>query len=297
MADGRSVFHKLLGSPHASLITHTSLVAVTGLIFGLLLCSPLWVAAIPCALLHYRVGALLHEYIHGIPFRRYKQCLWILSMFEGVLITFGLLEVFRGIHLAHHRWLNTAKDPGFEAEREHLPSTTVERLRWYMGQILRGNSGPMLYINALFGAFQGRHPYIKSKRIMIGIVLSILSAVFWIVVGRPSLPLMLVMLNLYSALVPSSFRGAVEHSSYKGDPNFANEYRVWIPLFNLNRHIHHHLDSTCPWYLLKFCTANPLPPFCYWTHWIRMFIKQDYVLMQPMAAPPKQRRTGTTGGA
>lgn len=288
----QSIGQKLLHNRHAPLITHGALAALTGLMFALLLRTPLWVAAVPCALLHYRIGALLHEYIHGIPFRRYSRCLFVLSMFEGILVTFGLLEIFRGIHLAHHRWLNTNRDPGFESLQENLQNSVVARLVWYFRNSLKGEFGPMLYVRGLFQGLRGEHPYIKPRRVAIGIVMSLAAVAVWIAIGHRSMPIMLVLLSLYNALVPSSFRGAVEHSSYKGDPNFANEYRVWIPLFNLNRHIHHHLDSTCPWYLLEFCTLEPLAPICYWTHWVHMFIKRDYVLMQPMReiSPPMPTR-------
>lgn len=131
---------------------------------------------------------------------------------------------------------------------------------------------------------RGGHPYVKSHRITIGFALSLASIAFWIAVGHPSVVLLLLGFNVYNGFVTSSLRGTVEHHSYVGDDRFANEYKVWIPLFNLNRHVHHHVDPSCPWYLLEFRTDRPLPAIRYLTHWYHVYVKRDYVLMQP---PPR----------
>ena len=68
----------------------------------------------------------------------------------------------------------------------------------------------------------------------------------------------LIAINAFTVLVPASLRGAIEHHGPPGATGFANEYRVWITLFNLNRHVHHHEDMRCPWYLLQFRTPQPL---------------------------------------
>src|SRR5689334_7538681 len=121
---------RLLTSRYAPLLTHAALVGLTVVLFTLLLRLPLWLAFVPCALVEHRIGVLLHEYIHGIPFRKYRTNLWLLSAYEGVLLTFGLGELFRGTHLAHHRWLNTEKDPAFgaEAPRRHSRWASVTAL-------------------------------------------------------------------------------------------------------------------------------------------------------------------------
>jgi hypothetical protein len=87
----------------------------------------------------------------------------------------------------------------------------------------------------------------------------------------------------FTVLVPISLRGAIEHSSEPGDPGFANEYTTFFPIFNINRHIHHHEDPTVPWYLLEWRTDSPLPAFSYITHWFRIYITRELVPMQPMA--------------
>ena len=93
--DHQRLLQSFLHSRYAPLITHISVVTLTVFMFGLLLWAPLWIAILPCLLMHYRVGILLHEYIHGIPFRRYKHNLWMLSLFDELLIFFGFLELFR----------------------------------------------------------------------------------------------------------------------------------------------------------------------------------------------------------
>ena len=93
-----------------------------------------------------------------------------------------------------------------------------------------------------------RAPLWKRHRVVIGILLSVACIGFWVLIGVPWMVLFLMGFNIYNSMVSSSLRGAVEHHSYPGDPNFANEYKTWIPLFNLNRHIDHYLTpdpGTC----------------------------------------------------
>src|SRR5262249_23770749 len=109
-------WRRFLHSRSASVLTHGSLVLLTIAEFVLLLRLPFLLAFVPCALIHPRIGVLMHEYIHGIPLARYRHNLWILSLFDGLMLMFGTLDLFRGTHLAHHRWLNTENDPAFSAE-------------------------------------------------------------------------------------------------------------------------------------------------------------------------------------
>ena len=271
--------HRLLRSRHAPLVTHAALVALTVTLFALLLRLPLWIAFVPCALVEHRIGVLLHEYIHGIPFRKYRTNLWVLSTYEGVLLTFGLGELFRGTHLAHHRWLNTEKDPAFAAEAPRQPA------RWSRITALEG-SQHLIY---LVESFRGRHPYVRPTRLAVGAVVSIAALCGWIALGRPGIPLSLMLLTVYNTMIPVSFRGAIEHHSHRGDPGFANEYRVVIPLFNLNKHIHHHRDPGRPWYLLEYQTPRPLWTVHYFTHWFRVYLTRDFVLMRPQPRPLRRR--------
>jgi fatty acid desaturase len=281
IAERQSLYLRFLHSPYAPLITHMSLLALILSEFALILWSPLWAAILPCLLIHHRIGIMLHEYMHGIPFRRYKHNLLMFSTVNGLLMTFGLLEVFRGNHLAHHRWLNTEKDPGFwntegaETERPAIPLSLL------VGQLLRGDHGPLLYIKLLYESVAGHHPYVRPNRVLIEAAMSVFWIGFWALIGLPRVPLMLAALHV-GIVPPTAFRGAIEHTSYRGDTNFANEYKVKISLFKMNRHIHHHLDPKCPWYLLEFCTPEPLSSINYWMHWYRTFIRRDYVFMQPM---------------
>jgi fatty acid desaturase len=262
---------RLLTSRHAPLLTHAALIALTVALFALLLRLPLWVAFVPCALIEHRIGVLLHEYIHGIPFTKYRTNLSVLSAYEGVLLTFGFGELFRGTHLAHHRWLNTEKDPAFAAETPHRHAP------WARISALEG----VQHLIYLLDSFRGRHQYVTPARVALGAGLSIAALCGWIALGRGGIPLALVLLTVYNTMIPVSFRGAVEHHSHPGDPGFANEYRVVIPLFNLNKHIHHHRDPGRPWYLLEYQTPRPLWTVHYFTHWFRVYLTRDYVLMRP----------------
>src|SRR5262249_42172526 len=106
-------WRRFLRSRHAPLLTHASLLACLATMFALLLWAPLWLALVPCLLLEHRVGILIHEYVHGIPFRRRRQNLIVIGLVDGATLSFGMLELFRASHLAHHRWLNTERDPAW----------------------------------------------------------------------------------------------------------------------------------------------------------------------------------------
>jgi fatty acid desaturase len=283
-----SRWHRFLRSRSASWLTHGGLALLTAVEILLLLRLPFWLAFVPCALIHHRIGVLLHEYIHGIPFVRYRHNLWVLSLFDGLMLMFGSLDLFRGTHLAHHRWLNTEHDPAFTAK-----SSTSDR---------RGAAGWLAalegvqYLVYLAEVFRGRHPYIVRSRILLGALLSVASIALWLGIGRGDLVWKILLLTAFNVLGPVSLRGAVEHHSHPGDPAFANEYRVWIPLFNLNRHVHHHEDPRCPWYLLQYRTEKPLWTIHYLTHWFHAYVWRDYVLMRPMPAS-KRARTRRAGSA
>jgi fatty acid desaturase len=271
-----SRWQQFLHGRHASLLTHGSLICLTLAEFGLLLRLPFWIAFLPCALMHHRIGVLLHEYIHGIPFVRYRRNLAIVSVFDGLMLMFGTLELFRGTHLAHHRWLNTEKDPAFTVERSMLERRGATG--WF--STLEG----VQHLVYLTEVFQGRHPYVSRGRIVAGAVSSAAAVGSWVWIGEAHVVAAILLLTLVNLLGPVSLRGAIEHHSSPGDPAFANEYRVWVPLFNLNRHVHHHEDPRCPWYLLQYRTAKPLWTLHYLTHWFHVYVWRDYVLMQPMPA-------------
>jgi fatty acid desaturase len=268
-------WRRFLHGRHAPALTHGSLILLTVALFVLLIRLPFWMAFLPCAIIQHRMGILLHEYIHGIPFGRYRTNLRVLSFFDGVMLMFGLTELFRGTHLAHHRWLNTERDPAVDAARRNAPAG------WRKVTALEG----VQHLIYLVDALRGRHRYVIPSRIGSGMGLSLTWVGFWILVGEHGMPLKLAALTIYNTLIPISFRGAVEHHSHPGDPAFANEYRVVIPLFGLNKHIHHHLAPRCPWYLLEYRTERPLWTFHYFTHWFHAYVARDYVLMRPVPDP------------
>ncbi len=269
-------WQRFLHSRNAVWLTHGSLVLLASVEFLLLLKVPFWLAFVPCALIHHRIGVLLHEYMHGIPFERYRHNLWVLSFFDGLMLMFGSLDLFRGTHLAHHRWLNTENDPAFTAK------TSASARSGVAGSL--GALEGFQYVAYLAEAFRGRHPYVVRSRILLGMALSAAWIGFWAWTGRGDVVWKILGLTAFNMLGPVSLRGAIEHHSRPDDPEFANEYRVWIPLFNLNRHVHHHEDPRCPWYLLEFRTGTPLRTIHYLTHWFHAYVWRDYVLMQPMPA-------------
>jgi fatty acid desaturase len=285
------VLQTIIASRNASWLTHASLALLFAAEFTLILRCPFVVMLIPSILIHHRIGILLHEYMHGIPFRRYRNNLRLLTIANSFLLTFGFQEIFRGTHLEHHRWLNTARDPGFHLPSRGGPRSTLLRPLWIFYRTFAGDHGLALYLKHLRSLTRGGHPYVKPRRVAVEAALSILVLLGWVALGEYRVPLALIALHL-CIWPPAAFRGTLEHSSSPDDPNFANEYRVRIPMFNMNRHIHHHIDPTCPWYRLEFKTANPRPPHVYWTHWYHVFVKRDYVFMQPMPRVNQQRERG-----
>ncbi|HEX9457723.1 MAG TPA: hypothetical protein VGA84_01185 [Thermoanaerobaculia bacterium] len=89
----------LLHGRYSIWLTHGSAIVMTAALFTLLLTLPFRIAFIPAVLLTHRIGVMMHEYIHGNPFRRYANCLRVLAFFDGLVLMFGLLELFRATHL------------------------------------------------------------------------------------------------------------------------------------------------------------------------------------------------------
>jgi fatty acid desaturase len=273
-------WRKALSSRHAAWLTHGSLLLMTAAYFALLLEAPFWLAFLPGVILAHRIGVMLHEYIHGIPLRRYRSCLAVVSFYDGLLLMFGLLELFRGTHLSHHRWLNREGDSGFQQARAKRPAHRLMSLV----AALEVTQHLKFYVQAL----GGHHPFVRPRRIALDVLLSGAWVVFWLQAGRPDMLWKIIAVAIFTTAVPVSFRGAIEHHSRPGDPGFANEYRVFIPLFNLNRHVHHHEEPRCPWYRLEYRTASPLAAWKYFTYWFHVYVTKDLTLMQPM--PGRQAR-------
>lgn len=267
-----------LGSRRAALMTHGCLVVMTAAVFVLLIATPAWIALVPCALLHHRIGILVHEYIHGIPFRRYRHNLAVVSLFDGLVLGFGFLELFRATHLTHHRWLNTERDPAHQpAQPASGPGSRILRVLWAL-------EAPQ-HVRFMAHALAGKVPIVRPRLLIAGMVQSAAWVAFWIAIGRVEIVIYLLVLAAWTTLVSSSLRGAAEHHDLPGTDRATNEYRVVLPLFNMNRHVHHHASPTTPWYLLRFRTASPLPRRVFVTHWIRVYVTRSYRLLRPHPEP------------
>jgi fatty acid desaturase len=274
------MWQRLTSSPHAVWLTHGSLILMTVAVFALLLRAPFWILFVPGVILLHRIGVMMHEYIHGIPFRRYGHCLNVISFYDGILLMFGLFELFRGTHLSHHRWLNGPGDSGFD----HRDAGKTSRHR-VLGTI--ASLEITQHLKFYWEALHGQHPYVRARRLALGFALSLVWIAVWIALGRADVIWKLMVLTIFTTSVPVSLRGAIEHHGDPHDAGFANEYKVLIPLFNLNRHVHHHEEPRLPWYRLQYRTAQPLHWRHYFLYWFRVYVKKDLVLMHPMAKPPR----------
>jgi fatty acid desaturase len=225
---------------------------------------------------------MLHEYFHGITLNRYRDNHAVITLWDGIMMTFGIMEVARGMHLSHHKWLNV---PAPDHEQAYVPDEKHASGMFSFAAAFDA----VRHVAWLADGLRGKKPYVRSSRIVYGIALSAIVITAWVLAGHTAMIWRSFAVLGFTVLVPISLRGAVEHSSTPRDPGFANEYTPFFPIFNVNRHIHHHQDPTVPWYSLEWRTTNPLPAFSYVTHWFRVYITRELVPMQPM--PKRSART------
>ena len=242
-------------------------------LFALLLSTSFLVSFIPAVILLHRIGVMVHEYIHGIPFRRYRNNLRVLALIDGLTLSFGLFEFFRVTHLHHHRWLNSPGDSTFDNAQA---AAARRRVAAALG---KAKTHLWEYAQALLG----KHTYVRADQTIFGAVGSIFWIGVWLMIDRPDVILKLVIFTTFTSVAPVSLRRTVEHYAEPGNPGFANEYQVLIPLFNINRHIHHHENPRVPWYALQYRTPALLPWHAYISYWFRAHVRGDLVLMRPMA--------------
>jgi fatty acid desaturase len=267
--------------------THGWLIGLSAAMFSMLLVAPWWMAIVPAVLLQHRIGILLHEYIHGIPFRRYRWNVLVLLFYDGLFMLCGFLELFRATHLAHHRWLNRPGDPAYRSWVAHRGT------KWSLRCLLMLELPQ--HLAYLRQALTGNELRVSRRRIAGGVASTCLWVAFWVAVARrPDIIALLAACTLFNTAVSSSLRGAVEHHGAPGSAAFSNEYRPFIPMFNMNRHLHHHMEPRRPWYLLRYQTPAPLPPWKYLTCWFDVYVRHRLVLLAPQE---KSRRRSTSSAA
>lgn len=277
-------WQRFLRSPHAVWLTHGSLLGLSALYVWLLLALPFWLAMLPGVLVGHRIGILLHEYLHGTPFRRYRHNLDVFTAWDGMLLLFGGFEIFRASHLAHHRHLNTPEE---ELIPRNAPGAAVGSF-WRELEMVK-------HFIYLADALRGRLPFVRPWRMVAGFATSAACIALWCALGRADVVGKMLAVNLLTLLVPVSLRAAVEHHSDASDPASTNEYRVTLPLFNLNRHVHHHEAPRCPWYRLEWRTPSPLPTSSYITHWWRLHVRKELVRMTAPAVRGQGREEVISG--
>jgi fatty acid desaturase len=254
-------------------MTHASLLVATLLYYGLLATVPFWIAFVPCVYLGHRIGILLHEYFHGLGFRRYRVNQAVVTLWDGLMLTFGMLEVLRARHLDHHREVAGA---GRRVETDH-PQTGLDVAR---------------YFTHLADGLRGRLPYVHPRRIGLGAVISTAMIASCVLLGRSDVMWSALAVVVFTVTVPVSLRSAMEHQGEAGADRFANDYRAVVPMFNVNRHIHHHEDATVPWYRLEWRAGTPLSPRAYLTHWYRAHVTGELSELPPMGHVAERDHAG-----
>jgi len=166
------------------------------------------------------------------------------------------------------------RDPGYRSPaasggRRFSPGVDVEGLQ-YLGYFIRNARGKS--IRALL------------PRLLAAAAQSAFWVAFWVYVGRADIPARLLLLTAFNALIPTSLRSAIEHNGPDSNRRAANDYKVLIPMFNINRHIHHHEEPRLPWYRLEYRTDRPLGTRDYFNYWWRAHVTREFHLLPTVAA-------------
>lgn len=84
----RGLWGNFLHSRFSPALTHGALLLLSAALWSLLWFVPFWIMFVPGVLLAHRIGILLHEYLHGIPFRSYRRNLAVYGFFDGAMLMF-----------------------------------------------------------------------------------------------------------------------------------------------------------------------------------------------------------------
>jgi fatty acid desaturase len=262
------------------MLTHFCLLGFSAGTLAVLYFLPLYIGIPVAVVLYHRLIVLVHEYVHDIPFKEHRHNKMVLTFIDCALLGCGALELFTALHLKHHAWLNTPKDPAWADTKKEKKSLKSALAGLELVHLIRH----------LFG--EDDSP-VNRKRAAVHMMVSIAWGALLTWFGFGKLVVSLLVVSWIAALVTSSLRGSVEHHGPPDDEAFSHEYRPILPAFNINRHIHHHLQPKLPWYDLRYVTERPLSRWCFFTHWYRAHITGEYVLIKPMKGEGKLATMGS----
>lgn len=208
---------------------------------------------------------LYHDAVHGLLARRPGVNDFLINAFAGVPLLLPV-QIYRALHLAHHRLLGTDADP----ERRYLyagqrwryqPLSTARLCRQLLGDLLLVNG--IRTIRAWHSA--ERMPAVHRLRsvwipaaVWSGLVLGFCAA-------SPRMTLQVIALLWLAPLLTltnllQKLRSFAEHSggpgvtpgwdgwTYSWRPGWIGRLAIWP--YNINLHREHHLNAQIPWHRL-----------------------------------------------
>lgn len=214
---------------------------------------------------------LFHDAVHGLLARNLRLNDFLINLLVGVPHLLPI-EVYRPLHLAHHRRLGTDEDP----ERTLLYAGQHWDYRPLSGTaLLRQLSGDLFLVNGLRTlAALGRQRGVPMPRPATLIPATIWALGVGIAVYRwPIVMLQVALLWIVPLLTVTNLlqklRSFAEHS---GGPGVTPEWNDWtytwrpgllgrltIWPYNINRHLEHHSDPVVPWHALPSLSNDSGP--------------------------------------
>ncbi len=120
---------------------------------------------------------------------------------------FGLMELFRGTHLTHHRWLNAEGDNASRMEESRPGNGWLN---------LFTSNEVTVHLIYLWEALHGRQPVVRISRVLFGAAFSTICVVGWLLLDRGDVAGKLIAVNMVTVFVPASLRAAIEHHGPAG---------------------------------------------------------------------------------
>jgi fatty acid desaturase len=209
----------------------------------------------------HALGILMHEGVHYHLFRN-RQANEVVTEVLLAWPLFVTARAYRGSHFAHHRHVNTERDPDMVRKQgpEWIFPQTWRSLGWLLLKDVVGlNTYQQLMESADLadskGASPGWPPYRIAK---VAYYTSILALVSWFRVWPTFLLLWIVPLLTWLKMI-LRIRSIAEHYSVENDHVYAMTRTTLPSLFEalfvaprqINYHIEHHLYPSVPFYRLS----------------------------------------------
>lgn len=216
---------------------------------------------------------LFHDAVHGLVARNLRLNDFLVNFFVGIPHLLPV-EVYRPLHLVHHRRLGTDKDP----ERTLLYAGQHWNYRPLTGNaLLRQLLGDLFLVNGV----RTIAALLKQEQMPAPRAATLIPAAIWalgigmLAVRWPAVMLQVAVLWFVPLLTVTNLlqklRSFAEHSGGPGvTPNCNDWTYTWRPgvlgrltiwPYNINRHLEHHRDPAVPWHALPSLANESGPAF------------------------------------